>query len=124
MLTFVYSAYMLLGVGSSLLINDYHELVQSGISPEQEILTRHFSYFGPVFDGLLRQVNNDNWCNALSGASKIAEEAVKEQPQLRFECWGKDLGSETQNMISGMINPDPTARTTIDQVLTHQSWQE
>lgn len=113
-----------LGGGEFLLINDYQELVKSGIRPEQEILIRHFSYFGPVSDGLLKQVNNENWCNALSGASEIAEAVVKEQPELRFECWGKELGSETQNMISGMTNPDPTARTTIDQVLTHRWWQE
>jgi serine/threonine protein kinase len=113
-----------LGGGEFLLINDYQELVKSGIKPEQEILIRHFSYFGPVSDGLLKQVNNEDWCNALSGASEIAEEAVKEQPELRFERWGKELGSETQNMISGMTNPDPTARTTIDQVLTHRWWQE
>jgi hypothetical protein len=54
----------------------------------------------------------------------MAEEAVKEQPALIFERWGKELGSETQNMIYGMTNPDPTARTTIDQVLTHRWWQE
>lgn len=113
-----------LGGGEFLLINDYQELVKSGIRPEQEILIRHFSYFGPVSDGLLQQVNNEDWRDALMGASEIAEEAVKEQPELRFQRWGRDLGSETQNMISGMTNPDPTARTTIDQVLTHQWWQE
>jgi hypothetical protein len=94
------------------------------IRPEQEILIRHFSYFGPVSDRLLKQVNSEDWCNALRGASEIAEEAVKEQPELRFERWGKELGSEAQNMIYGMTNPDPTARTTIDQVLTHRWWQE
>ena len=113
-----------LGGGEFLLINNYQELVKNSISPEQEILTRHFCYFGPVSDGLLKRVNDEKWCNALSGASKLAEEAVKEQPELRFEWWGKELGSETQNMISGMTNPDPTARITIDQVLTHRLWQE
>ena len=113
-----------LGGGEFLLINDYQQLVESGIRPEQEILTRHFSYFGPVSDGLLKQVNSEDWCDALRGASKVAEEAVKEQPELRFERWGEELGPEAQNMISGMIDPDPTARTTIDQVLTHRWWQE
>jgi len=42
----------------------------------------------------------------------------------KFECWGRELGSDTQNMISGMTDPDPTARTTTDQVLTHRWWQE
>ena len=108
-----------LGGEEFLLINDYQELVKSRIRPEQEILIRHFAYFGPVSDGLLKQVKNENWCDAFSGASELAEEAVEAQPRLRFECWGKELGSEAQNMISGMTNPDPMARTTIDQVLMH-----
>lgn len=113
-----------LGGGDFLLLNDYQELARSGIRPEQEILIRHFSYFGPAPEGLLKQINSDDWCNALKGASEVAEEAVKEQPELRFERWGKELGPNAQNMISGMTNPDPTARTTIGQVLTHRWWQE
>jgi len=55
---------------------------------------------------------------------RLAVEAVQDQPELRFERWGEELGPETQNMISGMTGLDPTARTTIDQVLTHRWWQE
>ncbi|KAK0627075.1 kinase-like domain-containing protein [Immersiella caudata] len=113
-----------LGGGECLLLNDYQELVKNGISPEQEILIRHFSYFGPVTEGLLQQVNSEDWRNALKGASQIAEEVVMEQPELRFEWWGKELGPEVQNMISGMTNTGPMARTTIDQVLAHPWWQE
>lgn len=49
-----------LGGGEFLLINDYQELVKSSITPEQEILIQHFSYFGPISNSLLKQVNNDN----------------------------------------------------------------
>jgi hypothetical protein len=112
-----------LGGGEFLLLNDYQELARRGIRPEQEILIRHFSYFGPVSEGLLKIVDSEAWCNALKGASEMAEEAVKEQPELRFERWGEELGPEAQNMISGMTNPDPTARTTIHQVLMHPWWQ-
>ncbi|KAF1944994.1 kinase-like protein [Clathrospora elynae] len=93
------------GGGDLLLLNNYQELVRNDIMPEQEILTRHFSYFGSVPKGLLEQVNSDNWCNALKAASRTAEEAVREQPGLRFERWGEELGPEAQNMISGMTNP-------------------
>ncbi|CRK10991.1 hypothetical protein BN1723_017198 [Verticillium longisporum] len=112
------------GLVEFLLLNDYQELVKSGIRPEQEILICHFSYFGPVPEGLLKQVNSENWRNALEAASKVAEEAVKEQPELRFERWGEELGAEALNMISGMTNPDPTARTAVEEVLTHRWWQE
>ncbi len=130
------SAYTLSEAGELLLLNDNQELAKRGISPEQEILVRHFSYFGPVPEGLLKQIepipeglpkqvdSEGWWCSALKGASKIAEKAVAEQPELRFERWGKELEPEAQDMISGMTNPDPTARPTIDQVLAHRWWQE
>jgi hypothetical protein len=57
-------------------------------------------------------------------SSKSTVKIVKEQPELRFEYWGKELGFGAQNMISGMTNPDPAARKTIDDVLTHRWWQE
>ncbi|WQF82771.1 Putative protein kinase [Colletotrichum destructivum] len=83
-----------------------------------------FSY-GLVFsEGLLKQIENENWRSALKAAGAVAEEAVKEEPMLRFTHWGAELGPEAQNMISGMTNPDPTARTTISQVLAHRWWQD
>lgn len=112
-----------LGGGEFLLLNNYQELVKLGIRPEQEILIRHFSYFGPVPEGLLKQVNSEAWRKALESTSKVAEEAVKEQPELRFERWGEELGAEALNMISGVTNPDPTARTAIEKVLAHGWWQ-
>ncbi|KAF2865181.1 kinase-like domain-containing protein [Massariosphaeria phaeospora] len=113
-----------LGGGELLLLDDYQELVRRGISPEQEIISRHFAYFGPVTEGLLEQVNSEHWCNALKGVSAMAEDAVEKQPSLKFEHWGKELGPTAQNLISGMTNPDPTVRITIDQVLTYPWWQE
>ncbi|KAI9711553.1 MAG: hypothetical protein M1820_002118 [Bogoriella megaspora] len=113
-----------LGGGELLLLDDHQELAKSGISPEQEILIRHFCYFGPGHDGLLQQVSSEVWRNALRGAMEIAWDAVKEHPEQKFEWWGKELGPAAQNMISGMTNLDPTARTTIDQVLKHSWWQE
>ena len=104
--------------------DEYQQLTQHGISPEQEILTRHLSYFGPVTEGLLQRVGDSDWCDALREASAMAELAAKDQPERRFEHWGKDLGPALQEMISGMTNPDPTARMTIDQVMTHPWWGE
>ncbi|KAK7920711.1 kinase-like protein [Apiospora marii] len=113
-----------LGGGSLLLLEDYQELIKLGISPEQEVLTRHFAYFGPISDGLLECVHDEKWCYALKGASELAEKAVKDNSKMRFEQWGEELGLEAVDMISGLTNPDPTARITIDQALTHPWWQE
>ena len=54
----------------------------------------------------------------------MAELVVQDQPEMSFEVWGQKLGSEAQKMISGMAKSDPTARSTIDQLMAHQWWQE
>ncbi|OAA68354.1 Protein kinase-like domain protein [Niveomyces insectorum RCEF 264] len=113
-----------MGGGQFLLLNNYQELVKHGIPPEQEILARHFAYFGLVPEGLLKQVDNELWCGALKEASASAAKAVKEHPDLRFQHWGAELHPEAQIMISGMTNPDPTVRPTIDQVMASPWWQD
>ena len=59
------------------LLNNYQGLVKSDTRPEEEILVRHFSYFGPIAEGLLKQVNNEDWREVLKAASALAKEAVK-----------------------------------------------
>ncbi|KAH3987681.1 hypothetical protein HBI25_002350 [Parastagonospora nodorum] len=113
-----------LGAGETILINDYQELAKLGITPEQEILTRHFSYFGSANDGLLKQIDSEKWSKALKLASQMAELAVEDQPEMRFDVWGQELGSGAQDMIAGMMKPDPRARATIDDVLAHSWWDE
>lgn len=113
-----------LGGGEFLLLSDYKELAARGISAEQEILTRHFTYFGPVPEGLYRQVNDKNWSEAMKEASDTADLAFKDQPELRFTWWSQELGAAAQDIISGMTNLDPAARTTIDHVLSHRWWQQ
>ncbi|KAK3685064.1 hypothetical protein B0T22DRAFT_442265 [Podospora appendiculata] len=61
--------------------------------------------------------------NALKSASRTAELAREESPNLRFEHWGQDLGPAMQDMVFGMVKLGPTARMTMDQVMTHTYWQ-
>ncbi|OIW30431.1 kinase-like protein [Coniochaeta ligniaria NRRL 30616] len=115
-----------LGGGDLLLLEDEKvlaELAELGITPEEDILTRHFTYFGPVNEGLLKQVDSREH-RILKRASATADLAVKNQPDLRFEVWGKELGEAALDMISGMTKLDPTARLDIDQVLRCSWWQE
>ena len=113
-----------MGGSDFLLLNDYQELVARGITPEQEILTRHFCYFGPVPDAVLQVVGDEDRSAALEGAAKIADEMVKDEPGLRFERWGEELGPEALHMIAGMMALDPKARLGIDQIMAHPFWAE
>ncbi|KAI7714674.1 hypothetical protein KC353_g6679 [Hortaea werneckii] len=113
-----------LGGGDLLLLNNYQELAGRKIAPEQEILTRHFSYFGPVPDSVFKDVGDENWSAALKGAAEIADELVKDDPRLRFERWGEELGPEALRVIAGMVALNPKARLDINQVMTHPFWAE
>ncbi|OHF03895.1 hypothetical protein CORC01_00757 [Colletotrichum orchidophilum] len=111
-----------LGGGELLLINNnnYQELKKTGHTAEQEIITRHFCYFGPVPKELFEQVSNDLWRRALEGASAMAEDMVREQPEMRFMRWSAELGPEAQEVISGMTNLNPTSRIPIEEVVKHR----
>lgn len=115
-----------LGAGKLLLLHDYRALIENGVIPEQEIMHRHFLYFGPLPEGLLKQVKDETWCDALRELSEMAELTVTDEPGVRFEHWGEDvsprLTAGAKSMISGMTNLDPGARTTIDEVLKHPWW--
>ncbi|KAI1263207.1 kinase-like domain-containing protein [Xylariaceae sp. FL1019] len=114
------------GGGEHLILDahEYQELVKSGITAEQEIVSRHFVYFGPeVPEGLLKLVDSEDWCLALKNASEQAKRALKDRPDLGFQRWGQQLSHETVSMISGLINLDPAARLTIDQFLKHPWWE-
>ncbi|SMR50503.1 unnamed protein product [Zymoseptoria tritici ST99CH_1A5] len=113
-----------LGAGELLVLRNYQDLVKAGITPEQEIITKHFCYFGPVPESLYQQIRDENWRTALRSASEMAEAEVKERPILRFRLWGQELGDSAMELLSGMTNLDPKARLTMDQVLALEYWRE
>lgn len=105
-------------------MNDYQSLKKAGITPEQEIVTKHFCYFGPVPESLYQQIKDEDWRNALRLAAQMADAEVEERPVLRMSFWGEELGPAALDMLSGMTNLDPKARLTIDEVLAHPYWKE
>ena len=113
-----------LGGGELITLSHYQNLIKAGITPEQEIVTKHFCYFGPIPESFYQQIEDEKWRTALQLASRMAEAEVKERPMLRLRVWGQELGETAMDMLSGMTNLDPNARLTIDQVLAHPYWQE
>lgn len=47
--------------GELLIVNDYHTLERACITAEQEVVTKHFCYFGPVPGSFYQQIRDENW---------------------------------------------------------------
>lgn len=105
---------------------DFQELQHNNTEMLHEILVRHISYFGPLPEGLLQQVDDKVWCSILQAASRIAEEVINDDPNMRFEQWPEELAPNltpgAKSMISKMMNLDPAARATINDVLENPWW--
>ncbi|KAF2005369.1 kinase-like protein, partial [Amniculicola lignicola CBS 123094] len=117
-----FSCLFAFGGGPFLIINNINDMIAKGISPEQEILTRHFTFFGLPPEALFKQINSEEWTSTLTLWSKIAEEIVRQHPEDKFESWGQDMPPDVYSAISAMTNIDPTARPTMAQVLAHEWW--
>lgn len=106
--------------------NMIQELKEHGMPAEQEIVVRHFLYFGPLSEGLLRHVHDETWEGLFKGASGLAEMAVADDPDARFERWSSDvvphLTPAAQEMMSEMMYLDPGRRATIDEILEDPWW--
>ncbi|KAG8162571.1 hypothetical protein KVR01_008336 [Diaporthe batatas] len=117
-----------LGGGSMLILDDetIQQLRDEGIPSRLEIVVRHFMYFGPLPDGLLEHVDDDDWTRLFRLASELAETGAAEGPACRFEQWSVDnaphLTPAAKDMIKNMMRLDPAQRVSIDRVLEHPWW--
>lgn len=107
-----------------LLLENYQELLKAGITPEQEVLTRHFAYFGPVPENLFTRIPDEAWRNALRSAAQAADLEVTRRPGLRLRIWGQQMTEPTLDLLSQTNNLDPGARPTIRLVLEHPFWED
>lgn len=102
------------------------QLKENSMPPEQEIVGRHFMYFGPLPDGLLKHVSDEKWTTLFRAASEIAEAEAAEDPGCRFGLWSMDdaphLTAEAKKMIINMVQLDPNQRPSIDTVLKDPWW--
>ncbi|PIA94291.1 hypothetical protein CB0940_08807, partial [Cercospora beticola] len=113
-----------LGGGELLVVEDWKELIEAGYPPEQDIVTKHFCYFGPVPDTLYEQIRDEHWRKAFQSAAEAADAEVKERPEMRMEYWTQELGASTFDLLSQLTNLDPRARPNITDVLAHPYWKD
>lgn len=102
------------------------EMKELNLSVEQEIVVRHFMYFGPLPQGLIRHINDDTWANLFNIASEVADAEAADDPNCRFERWSFEdtphLTTEAKGIIAKMTRLDPAERATIDEILNHSWW--
>ena len=102
---------------------DFQQLKEEGTEPEQVVLYKLLSMFGPVSSELILHVNDGYWNELLTALSQAAAE---EDPSVRFRQWEEtdfpNLNPETKRMILRMTNLNPKKRATMDQILEDRWW--
>lgn len=103
---------------------DFEQLKKEGTEPEQVILYKLLSIFGPLPPELITHVNDEYWGELLTAFSQVVAD---EDPSGHFEDWEEsvfpNLDPETKRVISRMTNLDPKKRATMDQILEDLWWK-
>ncbi|KAL9023963.1 MAG: hypothetical protein Q9196_006857 [Gyalolechia fulgens] len=103
---------------------DFEHLKDDGVEPEQVILYKLLSMFGPVSFELIAHINDEYWGELLTALSVVAAE---EDPIVRFAQWEEkdfpNLNLETKRMILRMTNLDPKKRATMEQIMEDPWWK-
>lgn len=128
-LTFHQQCLWSLGGGPFLVLDrdTIQRLNELGVPYVQEILVRHFMYFGPLPEGLLKHVDDELWSRLYKEASMLAETEAAEDPTARLKDWttsdARHLDPEAKDMIINMTRLDPAQRASMDEVLQHPWWR-
>ncbi len=103
---------------------DFEQLKKEGTEPEQVILYKLLSIFGPLPPELITHVDDEYWGELLTALSQAVAD---EDPSGLFEQWEENvfpnLDPETKRVVSRMTNLDPKKRATMDQILEDPWWK-
>ncbi len=103
---------------------DVEQLQKEGIEPEQVILYKLLSIFGPLPPELITHFNDEYWGELLTALSQVVAD---EDPSVRFEQWEDEafpnLDPDTKRVISRMTNLDPKRRAPMDEILEDPWWK-
>ena len=103
---------------------DFENLQNESIEPEQVILYRLLSMFGPAPFELIAHINDEYWSELLTALSEIVAE---EDPIKRFAQWKEgdfpNLNLEAKRMILRMTNLDPKKKADMEQIMEDPWWK-
>lgn len=102
---------------------EFEHLKDEGTEPEQVILYRLLSMFGPVPFELIAHINDEYWGELLTA---LSEAVAEEDPIVRFAQWKEkdfpNLNLETKRILR-MTNLDPKKRATMEQIMEDRWWK-
>lgn len=88
------------------------------------VLERQISYFAEpdTFEGLMQYLGDTGWADMF----RILRDGFsKELPRYPFRLWQLDgVDEDFKDLICGLTNFDPTKRSTAEQALAHQWFQD
>jgi hypothetical protein len=99
---------------------DFEEL---DIEPESVILFKLLSVFGPLPDGLVKHVDDEEAGALLQGLLQAIAEDGSNEP---FEQWSEEmfpnLDDEAKRLVLGMANLNPAKRPLMSDIITDPYW--
>ena len=103
---------------------DFKHLENEGIEPEQVLLYRVLSIFGPAPFELITHINDEYWSELLVA---LSDAVVEEDPSRRFAQWKEtefpNLNLEAKRMILRMTNLDPKKMANMEQIMEDPWWK-
>ena len=104
---------------------EFGQLEREGIEPELEIMGRLIAFFGPVPDGLVTHIDDENWSKVIRAISEGTMDGGAVGPG-RFETWDEkdypNLDPETKRFLLRMTNLDPSMRATMEELMEDPWW--
>lgn len=94
---------------------EFEYLKDESTEPEQAILYRSLSKFGPVPFELIAHINNKYWGELLTA---LSEAVAEEDPSMHFA-----VNLETKRMILRTTNLDLKKRATMGQITENPWWK-
>ena len=102
---------------------DHQELRKREVEPENEVLSRHIVYSGPLSEGLLKHTADETWQTVLD---QVAEGAAGADSSFHLSNWREDgfpnIDAGAKSMLTKIMNLDPAKKATIDYILADPYW--
>ena len=95
-----------------------YDKLEYGVTPEVEVLSNMFSYFGPLPPALMDHIEDSPWCSVFIGLDQSFD---KNTPRKPFSLWRNIEGLEPgdKEFFGQLLNLAPGLRPAAEELLAH-----